>query len=124
MTQPLVLLFYEKTLPGSQLAARLQDLNYRVVTVAEADVLSETAERERPLLVVADLMPRVIPVCQAIRRLKHSPGTAHVPVIAFLAREDPQAQAAAAEAGATLVVTDAAITHHLKPLLDQALSEF
>ena len=36
MTQPLALVLYEKLLPGSQLVNRLQDLNYRVQTIADA----------------------------------------------------------------------------------------
>jgi CheY-like chemotaxis protein len=124
MTQPLVLLMYERVLPGSQLVNRLQDLDYRVATVSESDALSQTAERELPLLIIADLMPRIEPVCEAIRSLKQNPATTHVPVIAFLSKADPQAQEKATQAGATLVVTDAAISHHLKPLLDQALTEF
>ena len=35
MTQPLALVLYEKLLPGSQLVNRLQDLNYRVQTIAD-----------------------------------------------------------------------------------------
>ena len=124
MTQPLVLLMHEKLLPGSQLVHRLQDLDYRVVTVSEADALPNMAARELPLLVIVDLMPRTAAVCQAILRLKENPTTTHVPVLAFLAKEDPLLQDEAAAAGATLVVTDAAISHHLKPLLDHALTEF
>ena len=124
MTQPLVLLMYEKLLPGSQLVHRLQDMDYRVVTVSEADTLTATAARELPLLVIVDLMPRTVLVCEAIRCLKENPATNHVPVIAFLPKEDPAVQDEASAAGATLVVTDAAISHHLKPLLDQALTEF
>ena len=39
MTQPLALVVYEKLLPGSQLLNRLQDLNYRVQAIANADSL-------------------------------------------------------------------------------------
>src|SRR5262245_49139849 len=35
MTEPLALVVYEKLLPGSQLVNRLQDLKYRVQTVAD-----------------------------------------------------------------------------------------
>ena len=37
MTQPLALVLYEKLLPGSQLVNRLQDLNYRVQAIADAE---------------------------------------------------------------------------------------
>ncbi len=41
MTEPLALVLYERLLPGSQVVNRLQDLRYRVQTVAEARLLVE-----------------------------------------------------------------------------------
>ena len=124
MSEPLAILLYEKLMPGSQLVNRLQDLNYRVQTVTDADALPPLAEREKPLVVVADLYSAQNKVCVALARLRQNPATAHIPVVAFSARNDEAQQAAAREAGATLVTTEAAITHHLPQLLDQALTEF
>ena len=58
MTQPLALLFYERLMPGSQLANRLQDLKYRVLTVNNIATLAATARREQPLFVMVDLEAR------------------------------------------------------------------
>jgi len=112
---------YEKLLPGSQLVNRLQDLNYRVQTIAEAATLVECAEQARPMLVLADLESTRQDVCPAIARLKKSPGTQHLPVIAFSSESSVDLQAAARAAGATLVVSDAAILNHLPQFLEQAL---
>jgi len=70
MTQPLALILYEKLLPGSQLANRLQDLNYRVQTIADASLLGTCAEQAKPLLVMADLESAANNVLGAIERLK------------------------------------------------------
>ena len=67
MTQPLALVLYEKLLPGSQLVNRLQDLNYRVQTIADADRLVECAEQAKPMLVLADLESTRNNVCAALR---------------------------------------------------------
>jgi len=121
MTQPLALVLYEKLLPGSQLVNRLQDLNYRVQTVPEAGMLVECADQAKPMLVVADLESSKNNICAAIQRLKQNESTQHVPVIAFAGENAGELQAAAQAAGATLVVSEAAILNHLSHCLEQAL---
>ena len=121
MTQPLALMLYEKLLPGSQLVNRLQDMNYRVQAVADADRLVECAEQAKPMLVLADLESTRNNVSAAIARLRQNDATRHLPVIAFSGEGAAELQAAAKAAGATLVVTDAAIMSHLPQFLDQAL---
>src|SRR5437868_5516884 len=83
MTRPLALFVYERLLPGGQLVNRLQDLGYRVQSLADPATLVEQAEREKPLLVMADLEPREVEVCAAIASLKQNNATCHIPVIAF-----------------------------------------
>ena len=75
MTQPLALVLYEKLLPGSQLVNRLQDLNYRVQTVPDTNLLVECCEQTKPMLVLADLRASQQDVCAVIMRLKHNPAT-------------------------------------------------
>jgi CheY-like chemotaxis protein len=122
MTQPLALLLCEKLLIGRQLATRLQDLDYRVQSLAGVGSLVETAEREKPLLIVANVESDRDQVCPMIASLRANPITAHIPVIVFTAEGKDQLQAAARDAGATLVVTGAALSSHLNQLLDQALA--
>ena len=121
MTRPLALLLYEKLLPGSQLANRLQDLGYRVITISNADALVACAEQEKPLLVCVDLIATRAKVVDVISQLKRNPSTNHLPVIAFSDEKDTALQSTAREAGATLVVSDAAILTHIEPFLEQAL---
>jgi CheY-like chemotaxis protein len=122
MTQPLALVLYQKLLPGSQLVNRLQDLGYRVQTLAEPGRLLEQAESGKPMLVVVDVSGEVERVCQEISRLKRHPATSHLPVIALTGSpENVAAREGALAAAATLAVSDTAILAHLDQFLDQAL---
>src|SRR5271169_3192985 len=121
MMQPLALVVYEKLLPGSQLVNRLQDLNYRVQAVPDADNLVEVAEHGTPMLVLADLESTRNNVTPAISRLRQNTATKHLPVIAFSENDEPVVLQAAQAAGATLSVSATAILNHLPQLLEQAL---
>ena len=121
MTQPLALVLYDKLLPGSQLVNKLQDMNYRVQTVAEPSLLVESAEQTKPLLVIADLESGRNEILAELGRLRQNSGTKHLPIIGF-SRDDSEAlKKAAQDSGVTLFVTDAAIVNHLPQLLNQAL---
>jgi CheY-like chemotaxis protein len=120
MTQPLVIVFYERLMPGSQLVNRLQDLNYRVLAVNNPAQLAPIARRESPLLVVVDLDARG-DVCDAIARVKADAATGHLPVIAFAPDNRPELFESAQKAGASLAVGESALTSHLQAILQQAL---
>jgi CheY-like chemotaxis protein len=119
MTEPLALICYQRLLPGSQLVNRLQDLGYRVRTLGEASSLPTCAAQEKPLLVLVDL--ETSGACEAVGQLKRAPATGHVPVLAFADEGRSDLQTAARQAGATLVVSTAALLPQLRQLLDQAL---
>jgi CheY-like chemotaxis protein len=121
MVQPLALFLYEKLLPSGQLVNRFQDKGYRVQSIGDPTTLVDHAEREKPLVVLADLESRQYNVAQAIGELKKNAGTAHIPVIAFASAAKASLQEDARTAGATLVVNDTAILAHLDQFLDQAL---
>ena len=121
MTKPLALLFYENLLPGSQLVNRLQDLGYRVQTMADTRLLVEQAQQAKPLVVIVDLTSPEQDVCAAITAMKQQPATAHLPILAFTSRKNTRLQAAAQSAGATLVASDNAILDQLPQMLDQVL---
>jgi CheY-like chemotaxis protein len=121
MTKPLALVLYERILPGSQVVNRLQDLNYRVQAVTDPQLLAECAEKAKPMLVLADLQSTRENVCAALARLRQAPATRHLPIIAFGGDKAPKLQAAARAAGATLVVSEAAILSHLQQFLERAL---
>src|SRR5438128_9208808 len=101
MTRPLALFVYERLLPGGALVNRLQDLGYRVQSLADPATLVEQAEREKPLLILADLEPRPEDVCAAIVSLKSNSATAHIPVIALAGSSQGALQEAGRAAGAT-----------------------
>lgn len=122
MTQPLVLLLYEKLLPGTQLVNRLQDLGWRVQTLHEASALARMAEELKPMLVMADLVAARGSISDALGHLRRNTSTAHIPVIAF--STDESLHSAAARSGANLVVGDTALLQHLDQLIDQALTDF
>ncbi len=121
MTQPLALVLYEKLLPGSQLVNRLQDLGYRVLTAPGPDQLTACAEQEKPMVVLVDLMSTKAKVADAIGQLRKNPATSHLPVIAFADEKEEALQTAAKDAGATVVVNEAAIITHLSQFLERAL---
>jgi CheY-like chemotaxis protein len=121
MTQPLALVLYSRLMPGSQLVNRLQDLKYRVQTLSNPALLVESAQQNKPLLVLADLESGGQAVCDAINRLKQNPATAHLPVIVFGGDHTPELQSAAKAAGVTLIVGEVAIVSHLPQFLEQAL---
>ncbi len=121
MTQPLALVLYEKLLPGTQLVNRLQDLNYWVQTLSDADALVTFARQDKPMLVMVDLVSTRQNVCSAISLLRKDPETHHIPVIAFAPEKAVELEKSARAAGATLVVSETAILTHLPQFLDQAL---
>ena len=120
MKQPLALVFYERLLPGSQLVNRLQDLGYRVQTVHAAEALLAAAEKEKPLLVFADLACAQAKVSEVIAQLKQNPATSHLPVIAFAPESRMELQVAARTAGAVVTI-ESVLLGQLPQLLDQAL---
>jgi len=121
MTEPLALVLYEKLLPGTQLVNRLQDMKYRVRAVTDAGTLLACARQEKPMVLLVDVVSTRDDICAAIGRLKQDRETQHIPVIAFAPDDSAELQAAARKAGATLVVSEAAVLNHLSQFLDQAL---
>ena len=121
MTQPLALVVYEKLLPGSQLVNRLQDLSYRVQTLADPAKLAGVAAESKPMLVFVDLEVAGKDVCGAIKQHKQNPATSHIPVVGFTMQEAKDLDDAARAAGVTTLATEAVLLNHLPQLLEQAL---
>ena len=121
MNLPLALLCYEDLMPGTQLVNRLQDLKYRVQVIAAPDELLAAAATAGPMLILVDLVSKRGNVCDLIKKLRADPATAHLPIVAFADEAEAELQAAGKAAGATLVVTDAALLPHLPQFIDRAL---
>ena len=121
MTSPLALLLYERLLPGSALGNKLRDQGYRIQHLTDAAHLAPTAEQEKPLVVLVDLELKNSDTFAAIRSLKATATTAHLPILAFSSPRHEQLQADALTAGATLIASDEAILAQLSAMLDQAM---
>ena len=122
MTSPLAVLCYEKLLPGSQMVNRLEDLAYRVEVLNDASRLVQTARQVMPMVVLVDMKSASGDTSGGIRQLRESEETAHIPVLAFTAQDDVEAQESAREAGASLVASEEAILDQLPSLLDHVLA--
>jgi CheY-like chemotaxis protein len=120
MSKPLAILYYSNLLPGGELANQLQELGYRVQTLTDLVGLTETCQNEKPLVVIAEIVPGG-PACASIARLKKDPATQHIPVLGYSATQDPAQQSEARQAGISLLAGNAAVTEHLPRLLDQVL---
>lgn len=121
VTSPLALLFYEDLMPGTQLVNRLQDLKYRVQVVSVNEDLLANAASAGPMIILIDLVSKRFDCCDLIKKLRAASTTAHIPIIAFADEAEDKLQAEAKSAGATLVVTDAAILPHLNQFMQRAL---
>lgn len=120
MSKPLALVYYSNLMPGSQLTNRLQDMGYRVQGVSSATLLPEACERDKPLVVIAELVPQG-DTCAAVSQVRANPATQHIPVLAFSPTSDATVQARAKDAGASLLAASTALTDQLPQLLDQIL---
>lgn len=95
-------------------------MGYRVQTIHDAATLQEECEREKPLVLLAEVANRP-GACDGIARVKQSPATSHIPVLAFCASQDKALQTAAQQSGVSLLAGNAAMLEHLPQLLDQVL---
>lgn len=121
MTKPLAIIYYERLLPGSQLVNRLHDLGYRVIAVEDAALLITTAEKEKALVLITDLVAKKINIFGIIKDLKAREGTSHIPVIGFAGEKNKKLHDEAVSAGANLVAFDEGVIPQLPHLLDHAL---
>lgn len=121
MTKPLAVVAYERLLPGSQLCLKLGDLGYRVLHLRDLLQFIPTVEREKPMVVLLDLIWDMRDACICISQLKANEALRHVAVIAFADVTARRLREQALIAGANLVADDAGIRVQLPNLLDQAL---
>lgn len=120
--QPLALVFYERVMPGSQLPTKLESLGYRVTVVNSTKDLFAAIKSLKPFIIIADLATKDKDICPIISLVRQDPETQYIPIIAIADSSDKRLELTAREAGANLVVSEAAILMHLKPLLDQAIA--
>ena len=122
MLQPMALLVNSRVVVGAQLEQKLEALDYRVKVTDDTGSLPALAAEHKPLVVLADLAAKG--VLESVAALIRQPETRHIPVIGFAVDVRPELQSQSTDAGVSLVVTDAAVLQHLKPLLDQVLHAY
>lgn len=121
MTEPLALVAFERSIPGSQLQVKLADLGYRTEQVADLGQLIAAAETSKPLLVLVDLDWRARDPMVTINSLRNNAATEHLPIIAYGDVSDEDRLELALDNGATLVTGDDGMLLQLSRLLDQAM---
>jgi CheY-like chemotaxis protein len=119
VTQPLALIYYQKLLPGSTLANRLRDLNYRVHVAGKPQELASVSGADGPMFLLVDVNLGSGELCQITQNIRQDPKTSHLPILAFAEDESVQAQVLAA--GATVAASDVAVVTHLEELLERLL---
>jgi CheY-like chemotaxis protein len=82
----------------SLLEAVLEDEGHRVLLAVNGQQGLERAERDRPDLVIADVMMPVLNGAELCRHLKARSGTANIPVILMSAAAEALARRAGADA--------------------------
>lgn len=121
MTKPLALVCYERLLPGSQLVNRLQDLGYRVTSIADASLFHPSARQDKPMFAFIDLKMHRGDVFAAIKTLRGDEETQHIPILGFSGTQEKNASEKALKAGANYVAQDDALLPQLPHLIEQML---
>ncbi len=96
---PKILLVEDNEMNRDMLSRRLESKGYLVVLAVDGQIGVEMAERETPDLVLMDMSLPVLDGWEATRRLKASPTTRHIPVIALTAHAMSSDRDKALEAG-------------------------
>ena len=121
MSTPLVLLFYEKLIPGSQIVNRLQDLGYRVSSVTQSDKLIDEVRKHHPMVLIMDLHSKTGDIPLSIQTLKEDLETQHIPVLAFAEVNNEDLHEKARLAGAKLIAGEEAVLDQLHHLMEHLL---
>jgi CheY-like chemotaxis protein len=94
-----ILLVEDNEMNRDMLSRRLERRGYQVVLAVDGEAGVEMALSETPDLVLMDMSLPVLDGWEATRRLKASPDTRHIPVIALTAHAMSSDRAKALEAG-------------------------
>jgi len=98
-TMPKILLVEDNEMNRDMLSRRLQRKGYEVVLALDGQSGVESAQTEAPDLVLMDMSLPVLDGWEATRRLKASPATEHIPIIALTAHAMSSDREKALEAG-------------------------
>lgn len=103
-TRPTILLVDDDRLVLGVCSAALEDHGYRVVMATHGQAGIAMAQRERPALILLDIMMPDMDGFEVCRHLRADPALRHTPIILMTAMKEPELEAKGAEAGATLSI--------------------
>jgi CheY-like chemotaxis protein len=111
---PLVLHFYR---------AFLEHRGYRTLTADDGPVGLEIAQRERPDVILLDVMLRGLSGFDICRKLRAEPALWHAPIILLTVWDHPSLMATGREAGATLTLRKPADAETIVAAIEQVLGQ-
>jgi CheY-like chemotaxis protein len=96
---PLILIIEDNELDADMLSRRLLRKGYEVIVAPDGAAGISMANEQKPDLVIMDMGLPVLDGWEATRRLKGSPSTADIPVVALTAHAMAEDRARGLEAG-------------------------
>jgi CheY-like chemotaxis protein len=103
-TRPTILLIDDDRLVLGVCTAALEGHGYRVVMATHGQAGIAMAQRERPALILLDIMMSGMDGFEVCRHLRADPALRHTPIILMTAMKEPELEAKGAAAGATLSI--------------------
>lgn len=117
------ILIVEDMALNRDLLEQLLEDNYQVITAVDGASGCETAEREKPDLILMDLSLPVMDGWDATRRIKASAGVRHIPIIALTAHAMRGDEEKALAVGCDAYLSKPIDEDRLYALIDQFLKE-
>lgn len=103
----------------------LQRQGYEISAANTGELAVTMARKEKPDLIVLDIMMPVVDGYRVAREIREEPATKHIPILMFTAKSQVDDKVAGYEAGAddflTKPVHPAELTAHIKALLEKAV---
>jgi CheY-like chemotaxis protein len=117
------ILYVEDSPQNRDIVRRYLSHDFEILEAEDGEVGVERAIREIPDLILMDLSLPRIDGWEATRRIKASPGVAHVPVVAVTAHAGQEERTKAREAGCVEYVTKPVERDHLISVIRRLLPQ-
>ncbi len=122
MALPLVLVVDDYAEARDMYVAWLEVSGYRVVTASTAAAAVALAQAEPPAAILMDLSLPGMDGLEATRRLKATPATASVPVVAVTGHVEARVAEAARSAGCDAFIVKPSPAHEVVRVLDELIA--
>jgi CheY-like chemotaxis protein len=120
-TRPTILCIDDDPLVLGVCTMALENRGYRVVMATQGRAGIAIAQKERPALILLDVMMPGMDGFEVCRHLRDDPTLRHTPIILMTAMKEPELDAKGAEAGATLSIRKPFDPEQIVNTVDQAL---